>query len=128
MSLLDRLHLEMADDDSGEEVYDLYEIRRQAMRCIQLGDGELAGVLAVNIIVDLYVDFIVFRCHSGAATKDGVEVDGPKMQIVFRGEGPSGSLRELRHTWWGDDESYLPSIRPDEIIPAFEALKEWFDL
>jgi hypothetical protein len=49
-----------------------------------------------------------------------------KAYCVFYGDGPSGSLRECRHTYWGED-GYL--FYPDGriIAAAFKALSEFYD-
>jgi hypothetical protein len=47
--------------------------------------------------------------------------------IVFYGEGPSGNLRECRHTYWGKDGYiFYPHIKT--IVAGLEALKEFYDL
>jgi hypothetical protein len=45
---------------------------------------------------------------------------------VFHGEGPSGNLRECRHTYWGED-GYL--FYPDGrlIAEAFKELSKYYD-
>lgn len=125
IDLLDRL---TAEDESAVngcdgKVYDLAEIRATAKCCIDL-DGD--GLIAVDNAVDHHVSFVVFRFHSGPSTRDGVVVDGEKMSVVFHGNGPSGALRELRHTYWGEN-GYIFYPHGVLIASAFEALREWFD-
>ena len=45
---------------------------------------------------------------------------------VFEGEGFLG-LRELRHTWWGEN-GYIHFVNRRTIEDAFEVLSKWFDL
>jgi len=123
--LLDRL---TAEDESAVngcdgKVYDLVGIRATARRCIDLTGS---GLLAVDDGVDHHVSFAVFRFHSGPSTRNGVIVDGEKMSVVFHGSGPSGALRELRHTYWGEN-GYIFYPHGALIASAFAALKEWFD-
>ncbi len=47
-------------------------------------------------------------------------------QVVFHGEGPSGNLRECRHTYWGD-EGYIFYPNGKVIMAAFRALAEFYD-
>lgn len=56
------------------------------------------------------------------------EVGGRDIQtaIVFHGEGPSGSLRECRHTYWGED-GYLFYPDGPVIVAALKALSEFYD-
>lgn len=122
--LIDRLTAEPDDDDDGGVVYDLASIRAVAGRCIDLPDS---GLIAVQIVDDLHVSFAVFRLDSGPSERDGVIVDGAKMGLIFHGNGPTGALRELRHTNWGES-GYLCYPTAGVISAAFEALKEWFDV
>ncbi len=45
---------------------------------------------------------------------------------VFFGEGPTGYLRECRHTYWGKD-GYVFYPSGPIILAAFKALSEFFD-
>lgn len=49
------------------------------------------------------------------------------LSLVFYGEGPSGDLRECRHTYWGED-GYLFYPNKKVISSALTALSEFFDL
>lgn len=49
-----------------------------------------------------------------------------KVSCVFYGEGPTGSLRECRHTYWGKD-GYIFYPNGPIICAAFTALAEFFD-
>lgn len=129
-AMLKLLAPEHPDHDKDGREYDLESIRAAASRCLDL-PGE--GILAVHLDADeLHVSFAVFRWSSGPSTRDGVEVDGRKMELLFCGDGPSGNLRELRHTYWGDGsegrEGYLFDPPASLIVAAFAALREWFDI
>lgn len=59
------------------------------------------------------------------------EVDGtnPHGKLVFYGEGPSDTLRECRHTWWGEDgKGYVFYPNKKLILAALDKLSEYFDL
>lgn len=124
VNLFNRLTAETDEDHgaSGGFVYDLAHIKATATRCIELE----RGLLAVDDSDPVHVSFVVFDFHSGPSTRDGDVVDGEKMSLVFHGNGPSSSLRELRHTYWGED-GYLFYAQGRLIAAAFIALNEWFD-
>lgn len=52
---------------------------------------------------------------------------------IFHGEGPSGNLRECRHTYWGEHEhgdclsAYMPYPNGPAIRAAFKVLSEFYD-
>lgn len=126
-----RTYLEMLtpitlDWGADHVVYDLEEVERVATRVVRLnGDS----VLAVHVATDgsSRTMFGVFDFHHGPVTRDGESVAGVRVVPVFHGYGFSGPLRELRHTWWGED-GYLPSPPGEVITRALAALGEWFDL
>ena len=121
-TLINQLPTEPSPLDSSIRLYDVATIRRTAARCVDLSND---GLLAVAD-VDNWTSFAVFAFAMGESVRNGVVVDGPKMAFVFSGEGPA-SLRELRHTEWGED-GYLHYPSAKLIIAAFEALKDWFDV
>lgn len=45
---------------------------------------------------------------------------------LFYGNGPSDSLRELRHTYFGK-EGYLFYVKPIILVAAFKELSKYFD-
>jgi hypothetical protein len=91
------------------------------------------GVLLVRLPEEggITVEFAVLGWSGGPSTDVRTnEVVAPSTyEMVFHGSGPSGGLRELRHTWWGapDDGGYL--FYPDFTLleAAFKALRKWFD-
>ena len=123
--LIDRLDPEIDEDHTGDVVYDLAKIKATAPLCIDLEPGLLA--VMDN---DGWISFVVFSWHSGPTTKDGVVVDGEKMERLFHGCGPAGCLRELRHSYWGEggNSGYISCLNGKTIINALGRLREWFDL
>lgn len=85
------------------------------------------GLLAVHQSGEdgLFVQFAVFEFSS--SPYHDAEVANTQYSLLFYGEGPSSSLRECRHTWWGE-EGYV--FYPDAalITDALEKLKKWFDM
>jgi hypothetical protein len=124
VKLIDRLTKYPESDYGGCEgvVYDEAQVRTMAHECFELD----SGVLAVDCEDGINVNFAVFAFHSGPSTRDGVAVDGAKLQVVFHGSGPSGALRELRHTHWGEG-GYVFYPNAKLIAAAFAALTRWFD-
>lgn len=70
------------------------------------------------------VHFAVMEWES--SNHDGSDV---RYRLVFHGEGFSGRLRELRHSWWGEPDNagymYYPSF--EVLSAALTALQKWFD-
>ncbi len=70
------------------------------------------------------VMFAAFDWSCGPASPpDGV---GDLYRVLFTGEGFAGSLREMRHTNWGED-GYLFYCNRQVVIEALTALGKWFD-
>jgi hypothetical protein len=70
-----------------------------------------------------WMEFAVMRFHCQTHGDPDIEVS-----CVFHGEGPAnGSLRECRHTWWGE-EGYIFYPKRVLIVKALEALSEFYDL
>lgn len=69
----------------------------------------------------IWLKFAVLEFHTSDVNNENILVS-----CLFHGEGPTGSLRECRHTWWGED-GYL--FYPDGAIisAALKALSEHFD-
>lgn len=49
------------------------------------------------------------------------------VNIVFCGDGPTGSLREPRHMWWGDEEGYTFYLPAKAVIKTLQILEKYFD-
>ncbi len=70
---------------------------------------------------DTFVEFAVmeFFCEDD---------DDKYLQTVWAGDGTGGSLRELRHSWFGEYQGgYVFYLRLDTMIAACQALQEYFD-
>lgn len=130
----------------GELLYAEPEIRAKATHVVPLlpcyppsaldpyKDRSPRGLLAVlETPGSDHVSFVVVEWVSGPVDLANLT---PRLerqmealyQPLFHGEGPSGTLRELRHTHWGHaDDGYLHEPNGALIAAAFEALKPWFD-
>ena len=102
------------------------DIRAHATEVHDLGQN---GLLAVLIQDELWVSFAVFSFESGPSTVENDVIEGILWNRVFHGSGPTGVLRELRHTYWGepDNSGYIFYPSATLITMAFEKLKTWFD-
>lgn len=130
----------------GELLYAEPEIRAKATHVVPLlpfsrpsvchtfdprsGQRAPKGLLAVlETPGSEHVSFVVVEWISGPSDEpDGRRTMEALYQPLFHGEGPSGTLRELRHTHWGHaGDGYLHEPNGALITAAFEALKRWFD-
>ena len=112
--------LEKCKDPEEEGHYLLSKILENKFEVRPLaGDGFL--VLKQE---DISVEFAVLRVVS---TYDNEQ----SLQRVFFGHGFEGSLRECRHTYWGEDpnnkDGYLFYPSGKIIAAAFKELSEFFD-
>lgn len=70
----------------------------------------------------LWLKFAVMEFFYGEGAKDKLF-----LQCIFHGDGPTGNLREFRHTYWGDN-GYIFYAKKEVIIAGLNALSEFFDL
>lgn len=76
------------------------------------------GALRV-IINDVWVSWVLLETLSYSETRTTYTITG-------YGEGPSGNLREPRHTYLGK-EGYLFYVSPKLLNWCFQKLSKWFD-
>ncbi len=101
--------------NDGKHYYAAAAIRAAATVVVPLVNR---GLLAVREDAEaVIVDFVVYQSA----------YDDYLFDMVFSGAGVSGSLRELRHTQWGDEDGYIPSPDGALIASAFSELATWFD-
>lgn len=126
MTLFEQLKPTMAPTD--EMLYLASHIRDTATEVIDL-DGR--GIIAVLVEDEIHVSFVVFSEECGESIVVGTtEPKTPAFySVVFHGNGPSGALRELRHTYWGDPNNagYIFYPHGKLIADAFAKLDRWFD-
>lgn len=140
--IIERLTSVPDDCDPGRSVYLESDVRTVAPIVVALlpyhppsvlepyRDRPPRGLLAVAEDGD-HVEFAVFEWHGGPATDaSGAQVEPARFRRVFHGSGPSGALRELWHTTWGEDDTpgYLHSPSAKLITEAFHQLRRWFDV
>ncbi len=78
------------------------------------------GWLVLKRETDLWLKFAVLEFHSSD------EKDQVTTTCLFHGEGTLGSLRECRHTYWGES-GYLFYPNGPLITAALQQLSEFFD-
>jgi hypothetical protein len=125
MELIDMLKPDPEEDRQGLE-YDLAMIRATADGVHDLP----GGILAYRDDPEGWYSFACFEWVGGPSTRDGVIVDGEKMELVFHGHGGK-QLRECRHTYWGhggEESGYLFYMPGSLITAAIAKLGEIFDL
>ncbi len=81
-----------------------------------------SGYIIINDQKDDFVKFAVMSFYMSDLDDSNI-----KVSLVFHGEGPSGALRELRHTWWGDN-GYVFYPNADIICNSLQFLKKYFDI
>jgi hypothetical protein len=106
--------------------YDVYVLGDQdATHRIDLGHDNW---LFVKERDGLTLEFALFEYLSGPSTINGAEVGGLEHIMRFRGSGPSGSLRECRHIWWGErPDGYTHCLNFALVEAAFRELRRWYD-
>lgn len=82
--------------------------------------------LVVLVREQLFVDWALLEY----AGHPSAQPDAVRYMLVMHGDGPSASLREPRHTYFGGDADaagYVFYVQPKVIDWAFDCLREWFD-
>lgn len=119
IDLLTRVDPSLIGMDAKTVLYADADVRAKATFAIEVADQGLLAVLEH----EGHVSFVVLDWAGAEGVTEGAPV---VRQLVFRGCGPSGELRELRHTWWGED-GYVHLPQGALIADAFAKLERWFD-
>ncbi len=108
--------------DKDEVWYALDEIRA-GCDVRELNGGWLALIKSETTPGSNWMSFAVL-----AFAQSEVGGEDTLVYLVFHGEGPGGpdSLRECRHTYWGED-GYIFYPNGALITSAFASLAEFFD-
>ena len=59
-----------------------------------------------------------------SSTDDGANIE---VEVIMGGEGPGGSLRECRHTYWGE-EGYVHYLNGKHTRAILDWLEKYYDL
>lgn len=119
--------LKTDSNECGDTLYFLDEIKEKATKIVEINNNNWL-VLYTNkyyddskSLKDCWLQFALLQFSQSELNGDNTLVS-----CVFSGEGPTSSLREFRHTYWGKDgyNFYLPI---DATIKALTYLKEFYD-
>lgn len=112
------------DISCGESFWKLSDIRKSFVECVEIIKD--SAWLAVNND-DNCISYILFDFMMSDG--NGINI---KVKTVFFGHGYGGSLREMRHTYFGNDfrevDGYLYYPPCKAIAAAFDYLGKYFDL
>ncbi len=109
----------VSTNDNEDKLYSLDELRE----ITEVTDITQNCWLCVHKSDNLIVNFLLVQFAES-------EIDGvnTKVSVIFEGSGPSESLREARHIYWGPDgKGYTFYLPADAVIEALNKLKEYFD-
>lgn len=98
-----------------DNYYDLNRIKDK-FKVIPVGEGFM-----VWIDREGWINFFVFETVSW----DGDTLKPSNIKIIWHGEGPSDTLRELRHSYFSP---YLFYINAKVIEASFQELRKHFDI
>ena len=118
-------HLKESEGFNGAE-YSLSDIKKLAnVEFVELVSERCwAAVANLTPNNEGWLTIGVFQFASQTLGDDEIFVDP-----IFVGEGPSDGLRELRHTWWGENQDgYIFYPNGEYITKALEFLKKYYDL
>lgn len=102
-----------------QRVYSLKAIR--AIPGVVVTEPHPECYLAVHVEDACLVSFAAFDWN----TEYGGDV---LVDLMFKGEGTGGNLREMRHTYWGPEgDGYVFYLPLNKTIAVLEALKQYFD-
>lgn len=109
-------------EEHDERELDLVRLETPPTDVQHFGIGHHA--LRVHEQEGFYVTWVLFD-FAQCSLKAGVEVDH-RYKVLAHGYGPSGSLREARHTHIGE-RGYVFYVMPDLLTAAFKILERWFN-
>lgn len=124
---------QLPETDKGMDLDILYRLGDIRELCSEIVEFEStkSGFLAICEQPNkCSVDFAIFSVVSSHGDDNNREDDC--YCIIMYGDGPGGdcdSLRECRHTWWGDSDQagYIFYPNFELIRQSLTALERWFD-
>ncbi len=132
MSFLEHLKTVFEDPQKlDEHHYSLNEVRSISDKLYPLDEYE-STFLALKISPIVYEDdepdtiedcWLLFAVFQFASQVEGEE---KRVSVLFHGMGPTGTLGELRHIWWGK-KGYVFYQPIKATIKAFEILSTLYE-
>lgn len=111
-------------NELGDSLYALSEIRQQSTELINVHP---AHWLALKFDKDSF--WLKFALFGFSQSDLNSTEENTKVYTVFEGEGPTGSLREMRHIYWGEDgKGYIFYLPGNAVIKSLEYLKKYYDM
>ena len=109
---------------NGEPAYLLRDICGASTEVVEIKDRDTLRALLAVVVErgSVKVNFALFQFACG----DKVGPPDDQFSLVFHGDGIGGALREMRHSYWGEN-GYLFYADRQLIARALEALGKWFD-
>jgi len=111
--------------------YLLTEIKNRADKIYNLDDNNILCLRVELPFDDDKKDLKDASIQWGMFTFGQEEIGKPETAVwckIFEGSGPTGSLKEFRHNWFGQDEDgYVFYLPIKATIKALEILNEYFD-
>ena len=119
---LDNIKKHKSIINSDDTVYKADEVMDIVDEWHKIGNENYTLVIKKDGQTDIVYHFALFRFNS--SNMDGSNETWEK---IFEGTGPSSSLREMRHIWWGDEKGYVYYLNMDAVMEAFHILKKYYD-
>ena len=111
---------------NDEPAYRACDIRAVATEVIEIALDNCTYGALLAVVVDpggLKINFALFEFAAGVSS---APCPDDQFSLVFHGEGYGAPLREMRHSYWGEN-GYLFYADRQLIARALEALGKWFD-
>lgn len=121
--ILERLKRYEDLQNQGEDRYSRPEIEAlEGARLFPLPDRDT--MLVIREEGDsIYIEYALFDYSTGDCS-DGTPA---LMKCIFHGYGFGGGLREMRHTYFGQEAGYVFYLPTQALIDSLKILQEYFD-
>jgi hypothetical protein len=111
-------------------VYSLYDLSRN-FKVVPLDEDNLYCVWekdpdVINEEDFLWGKFAIMKFRT-RQTYPETETDNTKLDVIWHGKGPISVLRELRHSYFGDN-GYIFYVNRKDMELSFEYLSKYYDM
>ncbi len=111
--------------DKDHICYSLDEVKKKYREIIDIDSNHwlvFGSAYGEPLLENCSVQFALFEFYMSNC--DGSDT---KVSVIFHGSGPSSSLRECRHIWWGEKDGYTFYLPGEAVIKALKHLEKYFD-